>query len=76
MIVNDMSVILHAVHHQWTIPKVFRLHLFVVLGCESDLCILCGGYAYGKRGCNGYVCGCGPSVGPPGTHSGVLLALA
>ena len=24
--------------------------LFVVLGYESDLCILCGGYAYGKCG--------------------------
>ena len=49
--------------------------LFVVLGYESDLCILCGRYAYGKW-CDEYVCGCGPSVGPPGAHSGVLLALA
>ena len=31
--------------------------LFVVLGCESDLCILCGGYACGNYGCDGYVYG-------------------
>ena len=50
--------------------------LRVVLGYESDLCILCGGYAYGKCGVmRMYVCGCGPSVGPPGAHSGVLLAV-
>lgn len=44
--------------------------LFVVLGYESDLCILCGGYAYGKYGCEG-MCAVVVQVRGPREHTAV-----